>query len=212
MSIVHPDQRVGIFIDTQNLYYSARFLFGRKVNFKAIVEDATAGRKLIRAIAYVIGTKTQEEKPFFEALQSAGIELREKELIEYMSGQKKGDWDVGLTVDAIRMLDMLDVMVLVSGDGDYEPLVDFARSRGRIVEVMSFRETTSGRLVDAADGHKNLSENKRRYLIGGQRRSSQTAQDEDRKRLERMTEDPQGIVPTESSETVEERRRRRLSF
>jgi uncharacterized LabA/DUF88 family protein len=210
MSIKHPDQRVGVFIDTQNLYYSARFLFGRKVNFKAIVEDAAAGRKLIRAIAYVIGTKTQEEKPFFEALQAAGIELREKELIEYMSGQKKGDWDVGLTVDAIRMLDMLDVVVLISGDGDYEPLVDFARSRGRIVEVMSFRETTSTRLVDAADEYKNLSEEKKRYLLGGPRRSSKPAQEEDRKRLERMSEDPKGIQ--ETPQDVEERRRRRMSF
>ncbi len=210
MSTKHTDQRVGIFIDTQNLYYSARFLFGRKVNFKAIVDTAASGRKLIRAIAYVIGTKTQEEKPFFEALQKSGIEIRQKELIEYMSGQKKGDWDVGLTVDAIRMLDMLDVVVIVSGDGDYEPLVDFARSRGRIVEVMSFRETTSGRLVEAVDGYINLSEDKKQYLIGGPKRSSKPAQEDDRKRLERMSEDPTGIPKAEDD--AEERRSRRLSF
>jgi uncharacterized LabA/DUF88 family protein len=164
--IKNPDQRVGVFIDTQNMYYSARHLFQRKVNFKNIVLDAVGGRKLIRAVAYVVKTKTQEEAPFFEALQKAGIETREKELMEYFSGQKKADWDVGLTVDIIRMMDMLDVIVLVSGDGDYLPLVEYAQNRGRLVEVMAFRETTSSRLVEKADGFTNLSES-RRYILTG---------------------------------------------
>lgn len=162
----HPDQRVGVFIDTQNMYYSARYVHSRKVNFGSIVKDAVGERKLIRAIAYVVKTKTAEESPFFEALQKQGIELREKELMEYLSGQKKADWDVGLTIDIVRMLEMLDVVVLVSGDGDFVSVVDYAKSRGRIVEVMAFRETTSSKLVEAADGYINLSDNKRRYLIG----------------------------------------------
>lgn len=164
--IQHPDQRVGVFIDTQNMYYSARNIFGKKVNFKNIVSEAVADRRLIRAIAYVVKTKTAEETPFFEALKKMGIELREKELMEYLSGHKKADWDVGLAVDAIRMLDMLDVVVLVSGDGDFRPLVEYAQSRGRIVEVIAFRETTSSKLIEAADRYTNLSENRRRYLIG----------------------------------------------
>lgn len=162
----HPDQRVGVFIDTQNMYYSARYTFGRKVNFSHIVKDAVQGRRLIRAIAYVVSTKTAEEKPFFDALQKAGIELREKELMEYFSGQKKADWDVGLAVDVVRMLDMLDVVVIVSGDGDFIPLVEYVKSHGRIVETMAFRETTSSRLVEAVDRYTNMSENQRRYLIG----------------------------------------------
>lgn len=164
--IKHPEQRVGVFIDTQNMYYSARFTFNRKVSFGNIVKDAVAGRKLIRAIAYVVKTKTAEESPFFEALEKLGIELREKELMEYFSGQKKADWDVGLAVDAIRMIDMLDVVVIVSGDGDFIPLVEYVKSRGRIVEVVAFRETTSSRLIEHADDYLNLSENKKRYLIG----------------------------------------------
>jgi len=164
--IRHPDQRVGVFIDTQNMYYSARNIFGKKVNFKNIVGDAADGRRLIRALAYVVKTKTAEETPFFEALKKMGIELREKELMEYLSGQKKADWDVGLAVDVIRMLDMLDVVVLVSGDGDFIPLVQYAQSRGRFVEVMAFRETTNSKLIEAVDSYVNLSENRRRYLIG----------------------------------------------
>ena len=162
----HPDQRVGIFIDTQNMYYSARYLFKRKVDFKHIVEDATSGRRLIRAMAYVITTKGEEGRPFFDALEKAGIELREKDLIEYASGHKKGDWDVGLTIDVVRMLDMLDVVVIVSGDGDYAPLVQFCQARGRIVELISFGETTSSMITEIVDAHIDMSQNKRRYLIG----------------------------------------------
>ena len=76
----HPDQRVGVFIDVQNLYYSAKHLYGKKVNFGNIVAHALAGRKLIRAIAYVVRTESQDEQPFFEALYNLGIETREKDL------------------------------------------------------------------------------------------------------------------------------------
>jgi len=163
----YKDQRVGVFIDVQNMYYSARNLHQRKVNFSNIVADAVGDRRLIRAIAYVVTTKTGEERPFHEALEQKGIELKEKELLEYFSGQKKADWDVGITVDVIKMLDMLDVVVLVSGDGDFIPLVQYAQSRGRQVEVVSFRESTSSKLVEAVDLHVDLSANKRRFLIGG---------------------------------------------
>ena len=162
----HKDQRVGVFIDTQNMYYSARHLFQRKVNFKSIVEDAVAGRLLIRALAYVVKTKTADEQPFFDALQKSGIETREKDLMEYASGHKKADWDVGLAIDVVHMLDILDVVVIVSGDGDYLPLVEHIQSRGRIAEVMAFGETTSSNLVNYVDDYTDLSQNKKRYLIG----------------------------------------------
>ena len=87
----HPDQRVGVFIDVQNMYYSAKNLHGKKVNFGNIVQEAVAGRKLIRAIAYVVRTETKEEQPFFEALYNMGIETREKDLQIFHSGMKKAD-------------------------------------------------------------------------------------------------------------------------
>jgi len=168
--ISRPDQRVAVFIDTQNMYYSARNVFNHKVNFGNIVKDAVGDRKLVRAIAYVVSTKTGEETPFFEALKNLGIETKEKELMEYASGLKKADWDVGIAVDAIKMLDMVDVVVLVSGDGHFIPLVEYMKNRGRIVEVSAFRETTSSRLIEAVAKYTNLSENKRRYLIVTQRK------------------------------------------
>src|SRR3990167_382257 len=108
----HPDQRVGVFIDVQNMYYSAKNLYNQKVNFGNIVKEAVAGRKLIRAIAYVVRTESKDEQPFFEALYNLGIETREKDLQVYSTGFKKADWDVGLAVDAIRLAPTLDAVVI----------------------------------------------------------------------------------------------------
>ncbi|PIR47529.1 hypothetical protein COV06_03105 [Candidatus Uhrbacteria bacterium CG10_big_fil_rev_8_21_14_0_10_50_16] len=165
--IHHKHQRVGVFIDVQNLYYSARNLYNRKVNFGNIVKKAVGARQLIRATAYVVSTKTGENQPFFDALNNLGIETKEKELMEYDGGQKKADWDVGITVDAISSAPDLDVIILVSGDGDYMPLIDYLHSRGKFVEVAAFRETTSSRLIEkvGSSNYINLSENKRSFLI-----------------------------------------------
>ena len=160
-------QRVGVFIDVQNMYYSARNLFDRKVNFGNVVKKLVDKRQLIRAIAYVVSTKAGENKPFFDALIGMGIETKEKELKEYFSGQKKADWDVGIAIDAVEAADSLDVIILVSGDGDYIPLVRHLQHRGKIVEVASFRETTSSELLEVVGRHRftNLSENKRGFLM-----------------------------------------------
>ena len=166
----HPDQRVGVFIDVQNLYYSAKNLHGMKVNFGNIVKEAVAGRKLIRAIAYVVRTETKEELPFFEALYNLGIETREKDLQVFSTGLKKADWDVGLAVDAIRLSPSLDAVVIVSGDGDYLPLVEYLqKSSGKQVEVVAFGETTSSRLLEAADDFLDLSLEKEKFLITDRR-------------------------------------------
>lgn len=165
MQFSHQHRRVGVFIDVQNMYYSARNIYGSKVNFGNIVKAGINNQQLVRAIAYTISTKTGDELPFFEALHKMGIEVNMKELLEYEGGQKKGDWDVGITVDIIRMLDMLDVVVMVSGDGDYVPLGEYVKNRGRIFHVVSFRESTSSKLVDCADIYTNLSDDLNTFLI-----------------------------------------------
>jgi uncharacterized LabA/DUF88 family protein len=164
--IKHQEQRVAVLIDVQNMYYSARNLYNAKVNFGAILESAVAGRKLIRAIAYVVSTKTGEEKPFFEALTKIGIETKEKELQEFFGGAKKADWDVGLAIDAVRLAELNDVIIIVSGDGDYYPLYEYLKGHGRQVEVVAFRETTSSKILDIVDDFTNLSDDKERFLIG----------------------------------------------
>ena len=163
--IKHKEQRVGIFIDAQNLYHSAKNLYKRKVNFGAIVKDAVAGRKLVRAVAYVITSEAGDEKGFFEALEKIGIETKTKDLQVFAGGAKKGDWDVGLAVDAIKMASRLDAVVIVSGDGDFIPLVEYLQTMTQ-VEVMSFGKSTSGKLREVVDDFVDLSENPKKYLLG----------------------------------------------
>ncbi len=165
--IKHKEQRVGVFIDTQNLYHSARNLYQARVNFGAVLKDAVAGRKLVRAVAYVITTEAGDEKNFFEALEKLGIETKTKDLQVFSSGTKKGDWDVGLTVDVMKMANRLDTVVIVSGDGDFIPLVKYLQHHtGTQVEIVSFGKSTSGKLREAADDFLDLSENPRKYLLG----------------------------------------------
>lgn len=169
MAVVkHKEQRVGIFIDAQNLYHTAKNLYGAKVNFGAIVKDALAGRALIRAIAYAITTESGEEQGFLEALEKVGIETKTKDLQVFAGGAKKADWDVGLAVDAIKMAPKLDTVIIVSGDGDFIPLVEYLQmNEGCQVEVVSFGKSTSGRLKEEVDDFMDLDEASRKYLIGG---------------------------------------------
>jgi len=164
--IKNKEQRVGVFIDTQNLYHSARNLYQARVNFGAVLKEAVAGRKLVRAVAYVVKSETGEEKSFFEALEKLGIETKTKDLQVYYGGFKKGDWDVGLAVDAIKFAPKLDAVVLIAGDGDYVPMVEYIQSLGTQVEAISFGKSTSGKLREAVDDFIDLSLNPKKFLIG----------------------------------------------
>lgn len=149
--VKHKSQRVGVFVDVQNMYYSARQIYQQKTNFAEILKRAVAGRNLIRAFAYVIRADIEEEKNFFDALSKIGYEVRAKDLQIFYGGAKKGDWDVGIAMDLIRMAPKLDTIVLVSGDGDFTDLVRYVQSVGCRVEVMSYRKTASNMLIDEAD-------------------------------------------------------------
>jgi uncharacterized LabA/DUF88 family protein len=163
---IYKEQRVGVLVDIQNLYYSAKVLHKKKVNFGQILREATGDRKLIRAIAYGIRTLEGQEEKFFEALGKLGYEVKTKDLQIFPGGAKKGDWDVGIAIDAIKMSKNLDAIVLVSGDGDYIPLVKYIQSTtGCRVEGIAFQESTSNKLIEELDSFINLSENKKKFLI-----------------------------------------------
>lgn len=162
----HKEQRVAVFVDIQNLYYSARVLYSKKVNFKNLLTAAVEDRKLIRAIAYGISTEEAQEEKFFDALEKVGFEVKAKDLQIFAGGQKKGDWDVGVAIDAIKLSKNVDVIILASGDGDYIPLVDYIQNTtGCRVEGIAFGESTSMRLIESLDDFINLSADKRRFLI-----------------------------------------------
>lgn len=165
--IKHEGQRVAVFIDAQNLYHTARHLYRQKVNFGKVVEEAVGERSLIRALAYVITTESGDEQNFFEALEKVGIEVKSKDLQIFAGGSKKADWDVGLAVDAIRMAPKLDSIIIISGDGDFIPLVEYLQiNEGCQVEVVSFGKSTSGKLKEICDDFHDLDVDRKKYLIG----------------------------------------------
>jgi|SRR3989344_617999 len=163
--IKHAEQRVAVFIDTQNLYHSAKNIYKTRVNFGAMLKEAVAGRQLIRARAYVVTTESGEEKGFFEALGKLGIETRTKDLLVFFGGAKKADWDVGLAVDAISASQKVDTVILATGDGDFVPLVEYLKIHGCQVEVISFGKSASGRLKEAADDFIDMDADPKKYLI-----------------------------------------------
>jgi uncharacterized protein (TIGR00288 family) len=163
--IKHPEQRVGVFIDTQNLYHSAKNIYHARVNFGNVLKDAVGDRRLIRARAYLVTTESGEETAFLDALTKMGIEPKTKDLQVFYGGAKKADWDVGMAVDAIVASEKLDTVILFTGDGDFIPLVHYLKEHGCQVEVVSFGRSSSGRLKEVADHFLDLDEDPRRYLI-----------------------------------------------
>jgi len=167
MAIIrHKAQRVAVLIDVQNMYHSAKNIFGARVNFKEVLKTAVAGRELVRAIGYVIKTESGEEKAFLEALVKMGIETRIKDLQIFPGGTKKADWDVGMAVDAVRLAEMKnDAIVLVTGDGDFIPLVEYLKAKGVQVEVLSFARSTSQKLQETVDDFTDLGADPKKFLM-----------------------------------------------
>ncbi len=159
--IKHKQQRVGVLVDVANLYHSAKNLYNSRVEFKEALKYTVNNRNLIRAIAYVVKTETEEEAQFFEALLQQGFEIQTKDLQTFSGGAKKADWDVGIAVEAIKLADKLDSIILMTGDGDYIPLVSYLQSKGCLVEVSAFHQTTSSKLIEVANDFLDLSGNKK---------------------------------------------------
>lgn len=160
------DQRVAVLIDTQNMYHSAKHIHGARLAFGKVVDAVAGGRPIIRAIAYVAKSKTGEEQSFFEALTEMGIELKIKDVQEFASGEKKADWDVGMAIDAVKLGEKVDTIILMTGDGDFVPLVEYLHGHGVIVEVAAFSESTNASLRAVADRFFDISTEGRQYLMG----------------------------------------------
>ena len=165
MEIKHLGQRIAVLIDVQNLYHSAKNLYGARVNFGEILKLAVSKRVLIRAFAYVVKTKTGEEKAFFGALTKLGIETRVRDLQEFYGGMKKADWDVGIAVDAIRISPSVDTIVLASGDGDFLQVIEYLKNQGKRVEVIAFGKSASIKLKKGADEFIDIEKDLEKYLL-----------------------------------------------
>lgn len=166
MNKVNKEQRVGVFVDVQNLYYSAKNLYSAKVNFMQLLREAVRGRRLVRAITYGIKADMKDERSFHDALEKIGFEVRLKDLQTFPGGAKKGDWDIGMAMDIIELAPKLDTIILVSGDGDFVDLLQhLKRAMGCRIEVMAFGPSCSGKLKEEANEFIDMDLQKARYLI-----------------------------------------------
>jgi len=167
MIVRNPDQRVAVLVDVQNLYYSAKNLYGARLSFKNLLKITVQDRLLVRAIAYAINADSAgKESPFFDAMNSAGFEVKEKDLQVFFDGAKKGDWDLGIAMDAIRLGNKVDSIVLVSGDGDFKPVVNYLQQAlGCLVEVVAFKQTANHGLIEMADDFIDIEKYKKELLF-----------------------------------------------
>lgn len=153
-------QRVGIFLDTANIYHSVKHLHKGNVNFLKLIKLLVNDRVLIRATAYTISADPNKEKDFLIALEKSGFKVKAKKLQIFSGGLKKGNWDIGMAIDAIKMSKKLDVAIIISGDGDFTDLVDYMQHEGLWVEVAGFGGSTSNELKEKADKFIDLDEHK----------------------------------------------------
>ncbi len=145
-------ERVGVFVDVQNIFYAAK-QFNARLDFEKLLRTSAGNRRLIRAIAYVVQSPEVDQSGFITMLQQKSYEVKRKNLRLRSDGSAKGDWDMGMAIDIIDLAKRLDVVVLVSGDGDFVSLVNLIKTVGPKVEVYSFLHNTARDLIQAADEH-----------------------------------------------------------
>jgi len=152
-------ENIAIFVDSQNLYYSARMGYAAKVNYEKLLKLITGNRNLIKAYAYIVQPPEGDVKPFANSLERIGYIVKIKDVRTRADGSAKANWDMGIALDILGMLDRVDTIVLASGDGDFAPLVEFIKGKNKRVEIFSFPENTAYDLKEKADRFEPLGEN-----------------------------------------------------
>lgn len=152
------EQRCAVLVDVQNMFYSAKHIFSGKINYDHLLEATSRRRLVVRAIAYAVKTPEIDQDKFLKLLYGLGFEVRMKDLKVRADGTAKGDWDMGIAIDAISLVEKVDCIVIVSGDGDYVPLVDHLKAKGCRVEIYSFKQNTAQELIYAATEYFEMDE------------------------------------------------------
>ncbi|BCV66710.1 nuclease [Shewanella carassii] len=142
--------RVLILVDVQNVYYTTRQALGCNLDYNRLWSRVTQNRQLVKAFAYAIDRGDKKQREFQNILRAIGFEVKLKPFIQRADGSAKGDWDVGITIDALEYADAADTIVLLSGDGDFALLAEKLGQKGKRVEVYAVPELTSLALINAA--------------------------------------------------------------
>jgi uncharacterized LabA/DUF88 family protein len=173
-TIPQEKERIGIFVDVQNMFYAAK-QYGARLDFEKLMTAAVGERRLVRAYAYVIQTPEVDQSGFVSMLQQRSYQVKRKDLRLRSDGSAKGDWDMGMAIDMIGMADKVDVVILVSGDGDFVSLLHLLKEMGPRVEVFSFPHNTARDLMETADRYYPIDEAlliKMEHRNSGQERQS----------------------------------------
>jgi uncharacterized LabA/DUF88 family protein len=143
--------KVNIFVDVQNIYYTTKEVYNAHFDYNAFWAEVTSNRKVVKAIAYAIARGDEKHKQFHNILRGIGFEVKLKPFIQRSDGSAKGDWDVGITLDVVEYAKEADVVVLASGDGDFDLLVKKIRhDNNSIVEVYGVPRLTAASLINSA--------------------------------------------------------------
>lgn len=146
-----PKEKLAILVDVQNVYYTTRQAFGRHFDYNAFWARFAAGREVVVANAYAVERGDRRQRQFQAILRGIGFTVKLKPYIQRRDGSTKGDWDVGIALDAMEAAPLVDRVVLVSGDGDFDLLVERMRERhGVVVEVVGVERLTADSLIRAA--------------------------------------------------------------
>ena len=143
--------RIGIFVDVQNIYYTTRQVYGRQFNYRKLWETVNSEGEIVLAKAYAIQSEDTKQLKFQSALKHIGFNVCLKPYIQRRDGSAKGDWDVGITIDVMDTVGGLDTLILLSGDGDFDLLLDRVKKKSKVtVEVYGVKELTSNSLIQSA--------------------------------------------------------------
>ena len=144
-------EKIGVFVDVQNIYYTTREEFGRLFDYRRFWDEASLKGEIVLANAYAIEPQGDSQKKFQRALQHIGFEVKLKPYIQRSDGSAKGDWDVGIAVDVLQSVPTLDRIFLLSGDGDFDLLVDAVQTNFHVpVEVYSVEALSADSLISVA--------------------------------------------------------------
>lgn len=158
-SKIFEKEKIALFVDSQNLYYSARMGYAAKVNYEKLLNLITENRKLVKAFAYIVQPPEGDVKPFATSLERIGYIVKTKDVRTRSDGSAKANWDMSIALDILGILDRVDTIVLASGDGDFAPLIDFIKAKNKRVEIFAFAENTAYDLKEKADKFEPLGEN-----------------------------------------------------
>lgn len=152
-------RRVAIFVDVQNIYYTTRQAYGRQFNYRKLWQRVSSQGEIICANAYAIHRGDEQQLKFQEALKHIGFNIKLKPYIQRSDGSAKGDWDVGITIDVLEAARTVDTVILLSGDGDFDLLLQKIRTDNKIdAEVYGVPALTANSLIEAASIYHRIEE------------------------------------------------------